>query len=54
VLLGGSGRTADALDLARRGLEERLGARVDPLGASDVLTPLTGMLQRARREAVGV
>jgi type IV pilus assembly protein PilM len=54
VLLGGSGRTADALDTARRGLEERLGARVDPLGPSDVLAPLTGMLLRARREAVGV
>ena len=53
VLLGGSGRAADALDTARRGLEERLGARVDPLGPSDVLTPLTGMLMRARREAVG-
>jgi Tfp pilus assembly PilM family ATPase len=52
VMLGGSGRTPDAVDLARRGLEERLGGSVDALGPSDVLTPLTGMLLRTRREAL--
>ncbi|MGH9253330.1 MAG: type IV pilus biogenesis protein PilM, partial [Vicinamibacterales bacterium] len=31
VLLGGSGRAPGALDSARRGLEERLGTRVEPL-----------------------
>jgi Tfp pilus assembly PilM family ATPase len=54
VLLGGSGRVPGAVDMARRDLEERLGGRVDQLGPSDVLTPLTGMLLRTRREAVGV
>jgi type IV pilus assembly protein PilM len=54
VLLGGNGRAAGALDIARQGLEERLGTRVEALGPSDVLTPLMGMLLRTRREAVGV
>ena len=54
VLLGGSGRVPGAVDMARRDLEERLGGNVDTLGPSDVLTPLTGMLLRTRREAVGV
>jgi Tfp pilus assembly PilM family ATPase len=53
VLLGGEGRVPGAVDLARRGLEERLGGKVDSLGPSDVLTPLTGMLLRTRRETVG-
>jgi Tfp pilus assembly PilM family ATPase len=52
VLLGGSGRVPGAVDIARRGLEERLGGNVDALGPSDVLAPLTGMLLRTRREAV--
>jgi hypothetical protein len=54
VLLGGSGRTPGAVEDARRGLEERLDTRVEPMGASDVLTPLMGMLLRTRKEAVGV
>jgi type IV pilus assembly protein PilM len=54
VLLGGSGHAAGVLDVARQGLEERLGTPVEPFGPSDVLTPLTGMLLRTRREAVGV
>ena len=70
VLLGGSGRTPDALDLARRGLEERLRTRVEPIDPTtvvppadrigvtpeilDVLAPLTGMLLRTAREAVAV
>jgi hypothetical protein len=53
VLLGGSGHLPDTVDMARQGLEERLGGKVDPLGPSDVLTPLTGMLLRTRRETVG-
>ncbi|MGH7553463.1 MAG: type IV pilus biogenesis protein PilM [Longimicrobiales bacterium] len=54
VLLGGSGRTPGAVEDARRGLEERLDTRVEPMGPSDVLTPLMGMLLRTRKEAVGV
>jgi hypothetical protein len=54
VLLAGSGRVPGAVDIARRDLEERLGTRVEPMGSSDVLTPLAGMLMRTRREAVGV
>ena len=53
VLLGGSGRTPGAVDTVRRELEDRLGTRVEPLGQSDVLTPLLGMLLRTRKEAVG-
>jgi len=54
VLLGGSGRAPGAVDLAQRGLEERLGTRVEAMGPSDVLSPLMGMLLRTRKEAVGV
>ena len=54
VLLAGSGRVPGAIEIARRDLEERLGARVEPMGSSDVLTPLAGMLMRTRRESVGV
>jgi hypothetical protein len=54
VLLAGSGRIPGAIEIARRDLEERLGARVEPMGSSDVLTPLAGMLMRTRRESVGV
>ncbi len=54
VLLAGSGREPGAVDIARRDLEERLGTSVEPMGSSDVLTPLAGMLMRTRREAVGV
>ena len=70
VLLGGSGRTPGAVDLARRNLEERLGTGVEPIDPTsvaapsdrigvtgdlmDVLAPLTGMLLRTRQEAVGV
>lgn len=62
VLLGGSGRVPDAVEAARRDLEERLGARVDPIDAAsavtlpdmagtaaslrDGLAPLAGMLSR--------
>ena len=52
VLLAGSGRVPGAVDIARRDLEERLGTTVEPMGSSDVLTPLMGMLMRTRREAV--
>jgi Tfp pilus assembly PilM family ATPase len=68
VLLGGGGRTPNAVDMARRGLEERLGTRVEPIDPTtvapssdrvgvtpelmDVLAPLTGMLLRTQREAV--
>jgi Tfp pilus assembly PilM family ATPase len=68
VMLGGSGRAPDALDLTRRSLEERLGTRVEPIDPTsvaalsdrisvtpdlvDVLTPLTGMLLRTQREGV--
>jgi type IV pilus assembly protein PilM len=70
VLLGGAGRTPDTLAEARRGLEDRLGARVEPIdplsvavpsdriGASpellDILAPLTGVLVRTQREAIAV
>jgi hypothetical protein len=62
VLLGGSGRTAGAVEDARRDLEERLGARVDAITPAptvalpdmtgtaaplrDGLAPLAGMLLR--------
>ena len=73
VFLGGSGRTPGVVDLARRSLQERLGATVEPIDPTivaapsdragvtgvagvlgDILAPLTGMLLRTRREAVGV
>jgi len=62
VLLGGSGRVPDAVEAARRDLEERLGVRVDPIDPAsavtlpdmtgtaaplrDGLAPLAGMLSR--------
>lgn len=68
VLLGGTGRVAGAVDMARRSLEERLGVEVEPIDPSavaslrdrssvtpelmDQLAPLVGMLLRTRREAV--
>jgi hypothetical protein len=68
VLLGGTGRVAGAVDLARANLEERLGVPVqaidptqaagltDRIGATadlmDVLAPLVGMLLRTRQEAI--
>jgi Tfp pilus assembly PilM family ATPase len=68
VFLGGSGRVGGAVDSARRNLEERLGASVEPIDPSrtaaltdrisatpdlmDVLGPLVGMALRTRREAV--
>jgi hypothetical protein len=68
VFAGGTGRTAGAVDAARRDLEARVGTRVetiDPTRAAAppdrvsltpaqlaVLAPLVGMLLRTRREAV--
>ncbi|MGH9257999.1 MAG: hypothetical protein ACRD3C_25850, partial [Vicinamibacterales bacterium] len=68
VLLGGSSRTAGAVDEARRSLEERLGTPVDPIDPTaaaaladritatadvmDVLSPLTGILLRTRIEVM--
>lgn len=68
VLLGGTGRTAGALDIARRSLEERLGVAVEPIdptrsvpltdriaatpGLLAALAPLVGMLLRTRHEVV--
>jgi type IV pilus assembly protein PilM len=70
VLIGGSGRSAGALDQARQSLEERLATRVEPIDPTalaalpdrvaaspsllDGLAPLAGILLRAQREAVGV
>jgi type IV pilus assembly protein PilM len=70
VLLGGLGKTAGAVDMARRNLEEHMGTKVEPIdptrGASltdriqatpelmATLSPLVGMLLRTRREAVSV
>jgi hypothetical protein len=67
VLLGGNGRVPGALDAARRSLEERLGAVVEPVDPTrlaaltdritatpdlaDTLSPLVGMLLRTQREA---
>jgi hypothetical protein len=69
VLLGGMGRSAGAVEDARRSLEERLGSRVEPIDptlaarptdrisvsaeSSAALAPLLGILLRTRREAVG-
>ena len=47
VLLGGTGRTAGAVDLARRSLEERIGGVVEQAEMS----PLVGVLLRAEAEA---
>jgi hypothetical protein len=68
ILLGGLGRTPGAVDMARRNLEEHMGAAVEPIdptrGATltdriqptpelmATLSPLVGMLLRTRREAV--
>jgi hypothetical protein len=68
VFLGGSGRTPDAVALARRSLDERLDSTVEPIDAvnitvgsdrngvsaeqMDVLAPLTGILLRAQLAAV--
>jgi Tfp pilus assembly PilM family ATPase len=67
VLLGGGGRAAGTIDQARRELEERLGATVEPIDPTtvvslpdrigvttdlmDVLAPLSGMLLRTRTHA---
>jgi type IV pilus assembly protein PilM len=69
VLLGGTGRSTGALEVARRSLEERLASRVEPIDPTSVapatdrisltpeagaaLAPLLGILLRTRREAVG-
>jgi hypothetical protein len=68
ILLGGLGKTPGAVDMARRNLEEHMGAHVEPIdptrGAAltdriqptpelmATLSPLVGMLLRTRREAV--
>jgi Tfp pilus assembly PilM family ATPase len=68
VLLGGGGRVPGAVETARRNLEERLGASVEPIDPTraaaltdrisatpdlmDVLSPLVGMAVRTRQEAV--
>jgi len=68
VFLGGSGRVMGAVETARRSLEERLGASVEPIDPTraasltdrisvtpdlmDVLGPLVGMAVRTRTEAV--
>ncbi|HLG59432.1 MAG TPA: pilus assembly protein PilM [Vicinamibacterales bacterium] len=70
ILLGGLGRTPGAVDLARRTLEERMEASVEPIDPTQgaaltdrihptpelmaTLSPLVGMLLRTRREAVAV
>ena len=70
VLLGGSGHAPGAVSLARHNIEERLGTAVEAIDSTsvaapsdrirvtsdllDVLAPLTGILLRARHEAVGV
>ena len=67
VLLGGIGRTADALEATREGLEDRLGVEVSPIGGFALpalggiadspelvasLAPLVGTLMRMRADAV--
>jgi type IV pilus assembly protein PilM len=70
ILLGGLGKTPGAVDMARRNLEEHMGAAVesiDPTGGAALtdriqptpelmatLSPLVGMLLRTRRETVSV
>ena len=70
ILLGGLGKAPGAVDMARRNLEEHMGAHVEPIdptrGAAltdriqptpelmATLSPLVGMLLRTRREAVAV
>jgi type IV pilus assembly protein PilM len=68
VVIGGAGRTAGAVDAARRELEERLQLAAEPIDAAaavsvsdrisvgpdlmDVLAPLSGMLLRTHTNAV--
>ena len=70
ILLGGLGKTTGAVDMARRNLEEHMGAVVEPIDPTRgvtltdriqptpelmaTLSPLVGMLLRTRREAVNV
>jgi hypothetical protein len=70
VLIGGIGRTPDALLMAHRSLEERIGSaveRVDPTRIAALtdrivttpeiratLAPLVGVLLRTHRKAVSV
>jgi hypothetical protein len=67
-VIGGAGRTAGAVDAARRELEERLQLAAEPIDAAaavsvsdrisvgpdlmDVLAPLSGMLLRTHTNAV--
>jgi type IV pilus assembly protein PilM len=68
VFLGGGGRVLGAVEIARRSLEERLGASVEPIDPTraatltdrisvspdlmDILGPLVGMAARTRKAAV--
>jgi type IV pilus assembly protein PilM len=70
ILLGGLGKAPGAVDMARRNLEEHMGAHVEPIDPTSgaaltdriqptpelmaTLSPLVGMLLRTRREAVAV
>jgi Tfp pilus assembly PilM family ATPase len=67
ALLSGSGRTVDGIDVARRGLEQRLGVPVEPTRVAtltdrvrvttdvmDILAPLVGMMLRTRLDTVQV
>jgi type IV pilus assembly protein PilM len=70
ILLGGLGKTPGAVDMARRNLEEHLGAHVESIDPTHgaaltdriqptpelmaTLSPLVGMLLRTRREAVAL
>jgi type IV pilus assembly protein PilM len=67
VLVGGTGRTGTDVEIARRGLEERLGTPVEPIDPTRLallperlneapasmgrVAPLVGMLLRTRQEA---
>jgi hypothetical protein len=67
VLVGGTGRTGTDVEMARRGLEERLGTPVEPIDPTRLallpdrlneapsnigrVAPLVGMLLRTRQEA---
>jgi hypothetical protein len=69
VFLGGSGRTPEDIDQARRELDARFGVPVEPIDPTPRVTltdritvtpavrtglaPLAGVLLRARREAAG-
>jgi hypothetical protein len=68
VFLGGGGRVQGAVETARRNLEDRLGALVEPIDPTrvaaltdrisvtpevmDVLGPLVGIAVRTRKDAV--